>query len=108
MTALKFYDVIECIKIASCTSCSTFVYTLPFPVDIEVEQALLPIDKLKYDLSKYKIVKIDNEIYQISSRLGTNKITVKFKKDIATSKSYFEQVLTPYAEIKTGLKIEAI
>lgn len=106
MSAVKFYDVIEFTKITSCSSCSTYVYTLPFPVDIEVEQAFLPLGALKYDLKKYKIVKIDNDSLQISGRLGTNKFTVKFKQDVATNKNLFEIHLAAYAEIKTGLKIE--
>lgn len=106
MSKVKFYDVIEFTKITSCSSCSTFTYTLPFPVDVEVEQALLPIGTLKYDLSKYKIVKIDNENMQISSRLGTNKLIVKFKQDPDRNKAVFDTHLAAYAELKTGLKIE--
>lgn len=106
MSTVKFYDVIEFTKVTSCSSCSTFIYTLPFPVDVEVEQSFLPIGTLKYDLSKYRIVKIDNDAMQISGRIGTNKITVKFKQDVATNKNLFELHLAAYAEIKTGLKIE--
>lgn len=106
MSTVKFYDIIEFSKISSCSSCSTYVYTLPFPVDKEVEQAFLPLGALKYDLNKYKIVKIDNDSLQIAGRLGTNTLTVKFKQDVSNSKNLFEIHLAAYAESKMGLKIE--
>lgn len=106
MSTVKFYDVIEFTKITSCASCATYSYTLPFPVDVEIELALAPIGAVKYDLRKYKIVKIDNDALQISGRIGTNKLMVKFKQDAITNKNLFEIHLAAYAEIKTGLKIE--
>lgn len=106
METVKFYDIIEFTKISSCSSCSTFIYTLPFPVDIEVEQFFLPLGNMKYDLKKYRIVKIDNDAMQIAGRIGTNKLNVKFKKDMANNKKLFEIHLAAYAELKSGIKIE--
>ena len=106
MAKSKFYDIIESAKITSCSSCLSYAYTLPFPIDAEIGPALLPLGSLKYALEKYKLVKIDNDLFTISSRLGSNRITIKFKKDFASNKNLFETHLAAYAELKLGLEIE--
>ena len=102
----KFADLVPSTKVSACPSCASYVYTLPFALNADVQESLAPLGNVKYDLKKYKIFKIDNENFVISSRINTNKITVKFKTDIDNNKKLFEIHLAGYVELKMNCKIE--
>jgi hypothetical protein len=102
----KFIDLVSWVKTGACSSCNSYIYTIPVAVDADIEAHLAPIGPLTYDLSKYKIVKLETDFILISSRLTTNKITVKFKSKADETKGIFDTHLARYISAKLGQEIE--
>lgn len=104
---MKFSEAVQIRKMGACTSCATFIYSLPTNLTMDIESFLLPFGKLSYNLSKCKIVRMDNEIISISdSRIGKHTFKVKFKKDKDKYKELFDIHIAAFIEKEMGITIE--
>lgn len=107
---VKFDDVVDVARFANCASCNTYVYTLPCSLDVDFEDFIFVVGKLKYPLSKVKIIRIDNEDIKLTSRVGRNWFEVKFKKglesEVGPVKDLIKIQVAAYVEYKNNITVE--
>lgn len=85
------------------------VYTLPQPIGRKISDYLLPFGKLLYDLETYSIIRIENDVLLVQSRLGSVDIHVKFKnKEDTRIVSLFEVQLAAYLQSELNIPISGV
>jgi hypothetical protein len=73
---------------------------MPCHLDIDFGDYIGVIGKLKYPLQKVKMIRMDNELVKITSRVGRNFLEIKFKGEVDETKALFEVQLAGYVEAK--------
>ena len=101
-----FTDIVDIVKVSSCKTCSTYIYTMPHPIEVDFGDYLLPFGKLQYPLNKIKIVLMDSEAIRIKSRVGRNYFEIKFKIVSPEIMKSFHTQLAAYLESKLKTKID--
>jgi hypothetical protein len=108
MTLIKFDDVIDAQRLAGCKTCNTYIYTMPCHIDIDFGDYVLGLGKLNYPLANVKMVRMDNALIKITSRVGRNWLEVKFKKQgeqALQTKQLFDIQIASYVEAKNHITI---
>jgi hypothetical protein len=105
VTIVKFEDVIDVNRFSGCKTCNTYIYTIPCHLDIDFGDYIRGIGKLKYPLKKIKMIRMDNELVKITSRVGRNYLEIKFKKQVDQIKPLFDVQLAGYVEAKNHYTI---
>ena len=88
-------DVVKHYPLSRCAVCDSHEYILPFPITHEITNYLTGFGELKYPVPKISLIKISNSHIGLNSKLGTNKIRIKFKKD-PKKRELFEIQLAAY------------
>jgi hypothetical protein len=101
MKTYKFKDVVDVVKVSSCKVCSTYIYTMSHPIDVDFGDYLLPFGQLQYPLKKIKIVLLDSKLIRINSRVGRNFFEIKFKTATDEVIKAFNIQIAAYLEEKT-------
>lgn len=105
MTVVKFEDVIDAQRLAGCKTCNTYIYTFPCHIDVDFGDFLLGFGKLAYPLAKVKMVRMDNALVKLTSRVGRNWLEIKFKEQSDEIKSLFDIHIASYVEAKNHITI---
>lgn len=104
MSEAKFSEIVKYTKLAQCHSCNSHEYRLPLQISPKIEKFMSPFGSMKFPLDRVKIIKVENEQVQISSRVGTNIIRIKFKKD-PTQRQFFEVQLAAYLSEEMNVEV---
>jgi hypothetical protein len=104
---VRFDEVIKSRKVGACSTCGTYVYTLPVNMTVNIGDYFLVLGSLSYNLQKCTLIRMDNKIITISdARVGSNTLRVKFKKEIDKYKELFDIHLAAFVESEMGVIIE--
>lgn len=97
-------DIVKHVRMAQCHSCNAHEYKVPFPITPDIEAFINCFGPLKFPLSKVKIIKLENDHIQITSRVGSSAIRVKFKKD-PKQRELFETQLAAYISKEMNIQV---
>jgi len=95
MESVQLKTVLKHYPLSRCATCDSHEYILPFPITGAITDFLVVFGELKYPVPKISLIKISNPHIQLNSKVGTNKIRIKFKKD-PEKRGLFEIQLAAY------------
>lgn len=106
MDTYKFKSVIDVVRFSNCKVCNTFIYTIPCQLDRDFGAYMTPLGGMKYPLERFDIVRIDNGMLKLTSRIGRNQLDVKFLDNVDQLRPVFEVQLAAYVGQKQNILIE--
>jgi hypothetical protein len=106
LSEVPFEDIVDIVRYAGCHACETYTYTLPCSLDVDFEDFLVGLGKLKYPLARFKMIRMDNDFIRLTSRVGRNWLEIKFKKEREEKQPLFNVQLAAYVEAKNMITIK--
>lgn len=102
---MKFHEAVHVQKGSSCSTCKTFLYGLPLPVDAPLVYLLERFAPPTYPIDKFKVLFIASPMFELRGTMGQKELRVKYIGNYEANSAAFRATIAEWLN-NSGFQVE--